>query len=564
MRVHLRLLSTAGLVLASLHADRAEAAGAVIGHGGAGTSISGARTAVAVAPGRMTRWMQLTVGQSEGGFLWLVPAATGARIDLASDAWLDALDDATAPTILPPDGAPPCDAGLAAQTISRGLRPPSASPVAAAVAADAPTLAALVAAGGATLTPVEAASFDAVFASGIEVVVLDYDTQSPAATTRTIQIVEPAVRSLDLPAAASATPFVDTTVFVLAGARVSVGATSLTLDPGTVQWGAAGVSNFASAGEQVLDAAAGEAWLIDSAMPDRLFQSVPVPGAVALPSVVPRYFALAQAEGDASLDADGCSASAASLAAVSAPVAPLCPAGMLITVPGPSPCSATAPGDASSAPLVCGANLTDAAFALAGLQPAAVWLTRASGLLLAAAGQEPPVSVMPGAPVPPVVTASGFESSCHGAVDASFDAPLDASADVSVHPGPGAVGGGGTPSPAPPPSAPALAPSAVAKTATAAADVANAAVGAASDGCDGSSSDDSEDSDGSGCDSSSSSSDDSSADCSGSSEDSSPDCAVTQAGRPRRGVGMRLLFLGVLVLAVGRRARRARRRPSHR
>ena len=81
--------------------------GAVVGPANHPASIARARVAVAVADGRTTRWAQISPAPNTGGFAWLVPVEPGARVDLASDAWLDALDAATVPVVFPP-AAPTC------------------------------------------------------------------------------------------------------------------------------------------------------------------------------------------------------------------------------------------------------------------------------------------------------------------------------------------------------------------------------------------------------------------------------------------------------------------------
>jgi hypothetical protein len=62
--------------------------------------------AVARTPYGMIRWSRVSVA-GPGRVLWLVPARPGAAIDWAPQAWLDALDEATAPRVIPPTATPP-------------------------------------------------------------------------------------------------------------------------------------------------------------------------------------------------------------------------------------------------------------------------------------------------------------------------------------------------------------------------------------------------------------------------------------------------------------------------
>lgn len=535
MRTLLSILAATVVIAARSHP--AFAAGAVVGRGEQAPVVSGARMAVALTPGRTTRWMQVTVSGNQGGFLWLVPVAPGARVDRASDAWLDALDDATAPTILPPSAQPPCDAGVSVEQLGRAPAPPSSPVVGSGVALDPATLAALVAAGGGALSVAQAAAFAPVFQAGLDVVVLDFDATTSVAVTHTVQIVEGVPRSLDLPATGGGALYTEATVFVLASGRADIGPVPLTLDPAAILWGADGRSTYASRRTAALDAASGEAWLTDNAMADRLFASLQTPGAPDLPGVLHRYFELAAVAGDTSLDPASCDAVAATLSGDDGPLAALCPSGQLATAPGASPCFAAAADAGTAAALTCGPGATDAAFALAGLSPGVVWLTRSSGLLLPDRSLDPAVSVTSGAPVPAAVTAPGFDPSCGPPAEPAPPAGTSGSPSSATSSSSSAGSAG----------------SAIVDTTQAVAVAASS-----SDGCDGSSSSSSDDSAGSGCDSTSSSTDESSSGCSGTSDSSAEDCSVQGTSRHRKGVGVRLLVAVVALFAAARRATRKR------
>lgn len=126
--------SAIGFALASLAVlspRDAEAAGAVIGKEGETVSVRSARVAVASAPGRTALWVQVGVTGASAGFVWILPVRKGARIDLGSDAWLDSLDAATSPVVLPPSTATPntCDAGLSPQRLPPMTSPQSGLPL---------------------------------------------------------------------------------------------------------------------------------------------------------------------------------------------------------------------------------------------------------------------------------------------------------------------------------------------------------------------------------------------------------------------------------------------------
>ena len=65
-------------------------------------------TATALGASGSTRWSRVTVA-GPGKVLWLVPVRPGGEVAWANDGWLDALDETTAPRILPPSTV--CAAG---------------------------------------------------------------------------------------------------------------------------------------------------------------------------------------------------------------------------------------------------------------------------------------------------------------------------------------------------------------------------------------------------------------------------------------------------------------------
>ena len=488
-------------------------AGVVVAHADSTASVSGARLAIALAPGEVTRWLEVSVDASENGFLWLVPASPGARVDTSSHDWLDALDDATMPTVVPPAGVASCDAAAPVEQRKRDRHRLVVSPLWSGVALDSTALATLVGAGGGRLSASQAEELGAVFQAGLGVVVLDYETGGVVAT-ETIQIVETAA-----PEAASGvaranpadTP-VPATMFVLGSERATTA----------------------------------EGWSTESALPGRLFQPLTTPGAPALPGVLHRYFELADGTARSTRPSAECDVAAAALEANESAVGVLCPAGGLASVPGPSPCIASPPDAVSPLPLLCGAPLSDAAFALAGLVPGNVWLTREAGFLGSDTANALPVAIYDGASVPVFMSAATVDSPC-------MTAPSAVSSPVGGYSSPSA------PSSTPVPVSMGVPPSDTDdSTGTVVADVAEGAADTASGGCDGSS--DSDDGSDSGCDSSSGSSDDASG-CSGSgSSDPDPDCAVRRPGRHRRGAGVRFLVFGMTALALLRRAGRPRAR----
>ncbi|HVJ93940.1 MAG TPA: hypothetical protein VM580_29325, partial [Labilithrix sp.] len=85
-----------------------EAAGAVLPASDApDAAFVDMRMAVAFTPTGTIRWSEVTVPAATRA-MWLVPVRPGAAVDWAPTPWLDALDGATAPRILPPSTPSAC------------------------------------------------------------------------------------------------------------------------------------------------------------------------------------------------------------------------------------------------------------------------------------------------------------------------------------------------------------------------------------------------------------------------------------------------------------------------
>src|SRR5262245_27880536 len=73
------------------------------------TVVTGHRMAVAVSPVQTVLWDQIEYAGSPSEFAWVLPVRPGARLELATDAWFDTLDAATAARVVAPqlDCPPP-------------------------------------------------------------------------------------------------------------------------------------------------------------------------------------------------------------------------------------------------------------------------------------------------------------------------------------------------------------------------------------------------------------------------------------------------------------------------
>jgi hypothetical protein len=104
----MRTLSTviaAGLCLATaLGTGRADACAAMfVPPSGQPVKFAGHRVAFAVSPTRTVLWHQLTFDGPPGEFSWVLPVKKGARLELSTDAWFEALDTFTTTRIYEPE-----------------------------------------------------------------------------------------------------------------------------------------------------------------------------------------------------------------------------------------------------------------------------------------------------------------------------------------------------------------------------------------------------------------------------------------------------------------------------
>jgi hypothetical protein len=519
-----------------LRAGAAEAAGAIVGHAGENAHLTTLRIAVASAGDRTAWWAQVTVSGAPSGFAWLVPIRPGGRADLASDAWLDALDAATSPVILPPVTPGACDAGTTPQQLPPTTSPASMAPSRSTVLTDDASLQSFTASGAYTIAPSLLGAVHALFAAGGAVLASEYP--STALPARTVRVVETSSAALPLALTGDGAAGAPVTAFVIASAGATAGALPLSLAASNVLWQGDGTSNYVAARDATIDPSQGTRWLTASASPDLLFDGAPIASTWSLPPVLAEYFALASTYGETQADPASCAVVAAGTSSGTIPFATECPEGGLGTVAGPSPCDGEDAGGASVTPLRCGAA-DDAVVALAALSAADVWITRIEGMVPASTN-DVPLAISSTTAASPVVTSGGYDVSCPSA-------PAPVPPRSSPQP-PGA-----------PPPGPSNAPAV-----TSGASAAPAAEGCAEvmgDAC--SSSDSGSDDGSSGCDSSSQT-DDSSSDGCGSSDSSSSSGCSTAGRRSARPAGPRRSPVSRAALLLSAIAALARRRGRHR
>jgi hypothetical protein len=420
--------------VAFLAPREAAAIGAVVGSSEHPVAIASARVAVASSPGRTTRWAQITVTNDESSFAWLLPVSPGARVDLASNAWLDALDSATVPVVTPPVSPSGCDAILTPQVLAPEATPESRLPAQALVALDASSLASFVTGSGLDIPDALSTSLADVFSSGSAVLALVYGASH--LPVHTVRIVDGGPATLPFALTGNPGGVVPVTAFTVAGIAQQAGSSPLTVAPGSIVWFADGTSSYESATTALIAAADGQEWLTQSSEPSSFFRQTPIQVGHSLPAAVGAYYVLASTYGDTSVDPAPCTVAAEATEESSSSYEAACPSGALAVVPGASPCGESSPEAIPITGMVCGAAV-DAALAVANLSPLSVWVTRIEGIVTAGSANDVPLLPAGTTPEAIVLTAGGFGSDC-----ASPDAGAWGEADGGGFGDDGGAGGG--------------------------------------------------------------------------------------------------------------------------
>jgi hypothetical protein len=97
------------------------------------TVVTGHRMALALSPTHTVLWDQIKYAGSPTEFAWVLPVKPGARVEISTDAWFEALDAATtaqivSPAVNCPSPSPGCGFSQSFAS-SDGFSPPSTPPV---------------------------------------------------------------------------------------------------------------------------------------------------------------------------------------------------------------------------------------------------------------------------------------------------------------------------------------------------------------------------------------------------------------------------------------------------
>jgi hypothetical protein len=409
------------------------------------------RFALSVGPSRVALWSQVRLDGPGGTTGIVLPVTNGAAVDWGSRAFFESLEVATAPRILPPDGAPAVCPGdepeplvHVAGDVQGG---PTLEPLDAQILDDAPAVTTWAGAHGLSLTP---ALQTVLQTSGsARFFVARFDAPPGVSLTKALRVVSPggdAIFPLVL-SQAGASPLRAVLWSVgpgrarLDGNVVTVDTSSLVFDVGNV------TSNY----DELLMEALGVqgSYVLEVSSHESLRDTLPAtPGGPVIESVVRTYFERAADFGETARDPAACTVEAAVVLGQSAVVGTACPRSDLGVAGGGAPCAGDVvdPGEVSPDLLRCGALSDDLAILLSDLEPDEVWLTRSVILVPPGAVGSNLETDFPGGPrVDPIVGATSIDlSGCgDGTGGGGGSGPSGTGSGAGSGAGPGA--GTGTP-----------------------------------------------------------------------------------------------------------------------
>lgn len=397
------------------------------------------RVAVASGANRSALWTSLRFEAAAGPVGVVIPVPVGAFLDHSSDAWLEALEVATAPRVLPPEGVTLQCPGQDPSSehpfhvAGRIDHQQSLVPDEQSVLADVASVKAWAQAHAFVLSPEVSAALDAM--SGMQFVVERFSASGGEAVTPTVRVVMPGIAPvLPLTLTQAADKDLLVTTWLLGTGRAALTGTALAaLDPSVLTWnaGAEDSSYFDARREALLAAGSGSA-LLESSNHEALSHNLAIAGATAsIDGVIKTFFERAAAYGDGDPAPAACVAQAAAALASAAPIGLGCPRADLGVVGGMGTCmESPMPGQTDPQALRCGPGADDLAVALSGLSGSAAWLSRWSMILSPhATGAALPVTFAPGPEVDVVLSAQSVDlGDC---TDAGADAGQSSSSSSS-------------------------------------------------------------------------------------------------------------------------------------
>jgi hypothetical protein len=341
-----------------------------------------ARIAVASDPLSTRAWYSLRVESTAGDFGVVVPVPAGSSVDYGLPSFVEALEVASSPRIIPPTSTQVTCAASAGQPlvdVAGDLAPAvTLTPVETTILATVDDVRSWASSRGLTIPAALDARLSALGPSYFAVA--RFAAPSGVSRTRPLRVVSPgASPAYPLSLVVAGTQDVDVHAFAIGRHRATLAGTEASIDVASLSFDAAArTSNYDALLVQALGPP-GAVVLQMSSHPS-LRDSVPVdaPGATPIEAVARTYFARAAATGEATLDPDACTGQAAVILGQSAHLGTTCPRSAVGVAGGAAPCldDVIDPGEVDPALLRCGALADDLAVALSDLEPDEAWLTR--------------------------------------------------------------------------------------------------------------------------------------------------------------------------------------------
>ncbi|MEZ4219486.1 MAG: DUF2330 domain-containing protein [Polyangiaceae bacterium] len=400
--------------LAALSSE-AGAVGRVIAPSASSIQVTRTELAHSQAGSRTTTFFRVEVSGTATHFGVVLPALAGSRLDPASNAFFEALDESTAPRIVPPPATLSCGSTTSTSVQSLVLPTwiPTTFPSGVVVVKDLDELESAALARGLIVTTVDRdALTNAAPSSGF--VLLEYGKPQPKMRTEAVRMVTPAINHAlrwSLPVSATA---MDVVVYAFDRQRQRTSGTELEPSDLMATWNVfAGSSDYEQMRQSALDGK--DSYVVEASGGSPLFQWSLLPwGAGTIAPAVHSYFSRAYLAGQTPKKADDCLNAvwaARDAGKQGATLTHYCAAGSLAAMAGAAPaCDTTAgAGQVLADSIGCG-SADDLAAALSGENLYDVRVTRLFARVTAQTAAkvlEPGVS----ATVSPITPASAANTS---------------------------------------------------------------------------------------------------------------------------------------------------------
>lgn len=409
----------AGLLAAAAVASpqSAQAVGRLITPTQSSARVEQLRVAVAAGPARTTLWVSLQLGGDGSRGLVVIPVEPGSLVDLVNDAWFEALEDATAPRVLPPPGEDAADCGSSGDTVDNTTRLPTRPTLSASETVVLSSLSDLTAYARSSELGLTSDDSAALSGAGAAYLALAYELPVGEVFTQALRISLPGSRSmvgLALAREPEASPVRATLYSIGQGRAQLVGLTELTPSSVDATWiASSGRSDYLDRAQALLDQRRGRASLLESAGTDLLYAWSILPSDAAVMPFVRRYLTGVFEPSDHEPPTGACLADVWQARASAAVVSPACAPGSLARIPladGADPGFAEEPAAGELDPEILRCEGADElALAFSGLQLQEAVLTRHRLLLTDETPAELQLEWFDGPPQTVAVHAGGID-----------------------------------------------------------------------------------------------------------------------------------------------------------